>query len=64
MKKAIKFLDMHFERVCMGILLVIMFVVVLLGIITRLAGSPISWTEEASRLCVDGVFGTVLRDEI
>ena len=47
MKKAIKFLDMHFERVCMGILLVIMFVVVLLGIITRLAGSPISWTEEA-----------------
>ena len=51
MKKAIKFLDMHFERVCMGILLVIMFVVVLLGIITRLAGSPISWTEEASRLC-------------
>lgn len=34
----------------MGILFVIMFIVVLLGIITRLLGSPISWTEEASRL--------------
>ena len=50
MKKVLKALDAHFERVCMGILCVIMFVVVLLGIITRIMGSPISWTEEASRL--------------
>lgn len=48
--KVLKFLDAHFERICMGILFVIMFIVVFLGIVTRLIGSPISWTEEASRL--------------
>lgn len=48
--KILSFLDKHFERICMGILCVVMFVVVLLGIVTRLLGSPISWTEEASRL--------------
>lgn len=48
--KFLKWLDAHFERVCMGILFVVMFVVVLTGIITRIAGSPISWTEEAARL--------------
>ena len=50
MKNFLKALDAHFERVCMGILFVVMFVVVLSGIITRLLGSPISWTEEAARL--------------
>lgn len=50
MKRILELLDAHFERVCMGILFVVMFVVVLLGITTRLIGSPISWTEEASRL--------------
>lgn len=50
MKKTLTFLDRHFERIMMGILFVVMFVVVLLGIITRLLGNPISWTEEASRL--------------
>lgn len=50
MKGFLKALDAHFERVCMGILFVVMFVVVLAGIVTRLFGAPISWTEEAARL--------------
>ncbi|MEA4932640.1 MAG: TRAP transporter small permease [Lawsonibacter sp.] len=50
MKKVLKAFDAHFERVCMGILFVMMFIVVLLGILTRTMGSPLSWTEEASRL--------------
>lgn len=49
--KVLSFLDKHFERICMGILLVVMFFVVLTGVVTRLIGSPVSWTEEASRLC-------------
>ena len=48
--KILKFLDEKLEYIGMSIMFVIMFVVVLLGIITRLIGSPISWTEEASRL--------------
>lgn len=50
MKHFLKQLDAHFERVCMGILFVVMFIVVFAGIVTRLIGSPISWTEEAARL--------------
>ena len=48
--KIIKWLDQHLEHIGMCITFVIMFVVVLLGIITRTIGHPISWTEEASRL--------------
>ena len=48
--KILKFLDEKFEYIGMSIMFVIMFIVVLLGIITRLIGRPISWTEEASRL--------------
>jgi TRAP-type C4-dicarboxylate transport system permease small subunit len=48
--KVLKFLDEKLEYIGMSIMFVIMFVVVLLGIITRLIGKPISWTEEASRL--------------
>ena len=48
--KVLKFLNEKIEYIGMSIMFVIMFVVVLLGIITRLIGRPISWTEEASRL--------------
>ncbi len=48
--KVLKWLDKYLEYIGMSIMFVIMFIVVLLGIITRLIGSPISWTEEASRL--------------
>ena len=48
--KVLKFLDEKFEYIGMCITFVIMFVVVLSGIITRLIGHPLSWTEEASRL--------------
>ncbi len=48
--KILKFLDEKIEYIGMSIMFVIMFIVVLLGIITRLIGHPISWTEEASRL--------------
>jgi len=48
--KVLKFLNEKLEYIGMSIMFVIMFIVVLLGIITRLIGSPISWTEEASRL--------------
>ena len=50
MKQFLKFLDAHFERVCMGILCVAMFVIVAMGIVSRLIGYPFSWTEEAARL--------------
>ncbi len=48
--KILKWLDKHAEHVGMCITFVLMFFVVLLGIITRFVGHPISWTEEASRL--------------
>ena len=48
--KILKFLDEKLEYIGMCITFVIMFFVVLAGIITRLVGSPLSWTEEASRL--------------
>ena len=48
--KVIKWLDKNLEFIGMCITFVIMFVVVLLGIITRTIGHPLSWTEEASRL--------------
>ncbi len=48
--KVLKWLDKNLEYVGMSIMFVIMFFVVLAGIITRLMGSPLSWTEEASRL--------------
>lgn len=48
--KLLKWLDKNLEYVGMCITFVIMFVVVLMGIITRTFGSPLSWTEEASRL--------------
>lgn len=50
LKNILSFLDKHLERICMGILFVVMFIVVFLGIVTRLMNKPISWTEEASRL--------------
>lgn len=48
--KALRWLNRNIEYVGMCITFCIMFTVVLLGIITRAAGHPISWTEEASRL--------------
>ena len=41
---------MQHEFIGMCIMFVIMFIVVLMGIITRTIGRPLSWTEEASRL--------------
>ncbi len=48
--KVLKFLNEKLEYIGMCITFVIMFFVVLAGIITRLIGTPLSWTEEASRL--------------
>ena len=48
--KVFQWLDKHLEHVGMCITFVLMFCVVLLGIISRAIGKPISWTEEASRL--------------
>ena len=52
LKNILSFLDKHLERICMGILFVVMFIVVFLGIVTRLMNKPISWTEEADRKSV------------
>ncbi|MDO4633256.1 MAG: TRAP transporter small permease [Eubacteriales bacterium] len=41
----------NFERVCMMIFFMLLFVIVCAGIVSRLAGHPFSWTEEAARLC-------------
>lgn len=50
MKKFLSSLNENFERVCMIVLFIVMFFVVLAGVASRLAGTPFSWTEEASRL--------------
>ena len=47
----LQWLDQNLERYAMIIFLILLYIIVLLGIITRVIGHPLSWTEEASRLC-------------
>lgn len=49
--KVFKKINDNFERWCMMLLFVILFIIVMAGIISRVVfNSPFSWTEEAARL--------------
>lgn len=47
----LQWLDRNLERYAMIVFLLLLYAIVLLGVITRVIGHPLSWTEEASRLC-------------
>lgn len=51
MKGIFKTINDNFERWCMMLLFVVLFIIVMAGIISRVVfNSPFSWTEEAARL--------------
>lgn len=51
MKEKLKYINDNFERWCMMLLFIILFIIVMAGIISRVIfNSPFTWTEEAARL--------------
>ena len=51
MKDILRKINDNFERWCMMLLFVLLFLIVMAGIISRtIFNSPFTWTEEAARL--------------
>ncbi len=51
MKKTLKLINDNLERWIMMVLFVALFIIVMIGVVSRVVKNPFTWTEEAARLC-------------
>lgn len=50
--KALKLLDKHFEEIIMCVLLTLMFTIMMVQVVMRMADNSLPWAEELTRYCL------------